>query len=204
MVYFISNGTYVKIGKSTNVKKRLLSLQTGSSARLILLHEIQGGVELEGKCHYIFNEYRIFGEWFNLPVEFYTITEETVLAKWEELKRYHKNKKFNLAISSIWHKERQELPKGMIYINSEVGALLGMTKAVIIEHFYVSNPHNNKVKFNISNLSRELPISLSTAQRSIKELVEENFLIKHSRSVYSFSANFFATFEEYKQKAIDL
>jgi len=90
------------------------------------------------------------------------------------------------------------------YINTEVATKLGFSKASILEHFFMKNPHNNKVNFNVSNLSRDLPISLSTAQRSMKELVEEEFLIKHSRSVYSFSTKFFTTFEEYKQKSIEL
>lgn len=90
------------------------------------------------------------------------------------------------------------------YINTEVAAKLGFSKASILEHFFMHNPHNNKAKFNISNLSVELPISLSTAQRCVKELVEEEYLIKHSRSAYSFSPKFFNTFEEYKLKIIEL
>lgn len=90
------------------------------------------------------------------------------------------------------------------YINTVVATKLGFSKASILEHFFMTNPHNNKVKFNISKLSIVLPISLSTAQRSVKELVEEKYLIKHPTSVYSLSTKFFDTFSEYKQKAIEL
>ncbi len=89
-----------------------------------------------------------------------------------------------------------------VYINTKVATKLGFSKASILEHFFISTPHNDKAKFNISNLTTVLPISLSTAQRSVKELVEDNYLIKHSRSVYSLSEKFFSTFEEYKQKVI--
>lgn len=90
------------------------------------------------------------------------------------------------------------------YINTEVATKLGFSKASILEHFFMINPHNNEAKFNISNLSVVLPISLSTAQRNVKELVEEKYLIKHSRSVYSFSDKFFTTFEEYRLKSVKL
>ncbi len=90
------------------------------------------------------------------------------------------------------------------YINTKVATKLGFSKASILEHFFMHNPHNNEAKFNISNASVVLPISLSTAQKCVKELVQENYLIKHSRSAYSFSDKFFTTFPEYKLKTIEL
>lgn len=87
-----------------------------------------------------------------------------------------------------------------VYINTEVADKLGFASATILEHFFMLNPHNDKAKLNVSNLSEVLPLSLSTAQRSVKELVEQNYLIKHSRNVYSFSTRFFSEFSEYKHK----
>jgi DNA-binding IclR family transcriptional regulator len=86
-----------------------------------------------------------------------------------------------------------------VYINTEVAERLGYTKASIIEHFFTRNPLNNKANLNVSHLSTVLPISKSTATRKVKELVEENYLIKHGRSIYSLSPKFFTTFAEYNQ-----
>lgn len=89
-----------------------------------------------------------------------------------------------------------------VYINTTVVDKLGWSKAIILEHFFIKNPHNNKAKLNVSNLSSVLPISLSTAQRSVKELVEEQYLLRSSKSksVYSLSDKFFTTFDEYNLK----
>ena len=86
-----------------------------------------------------------------------------------------------------------------VYINTEVAEKLGYTKASIIEHFFTRNPLNNQANFNVSHLSNVLPISESTARRKVKELVEEEYFIKHDRSIYSLSPKFFTTFAEYNQ-----
>lgn len=60
--YFISDGTFVKIGKSSDPEKRQISFQTSSSRPLSLLISIVG--DWESTYHDIFAADRTRGEWF--------------------------------------------------------------------------------------------------------------------------------------------
>lgn len=85
-----------------------------------------------------------------------------------------------------------------VYVNVNVMEKVGVNQALILEHIFVKAPHYNiKLKINVSKLTKELPISLSTVQRLFKELTERGYIIKHGKSVYSLSEKFFAEFEEY-------
>ena len=63
-VYFIRNGSYIKIGISENPQARLDALQTSSPLKLELLDYIPGGRKLENKLHKKFKHLRESGEWF--------------------------------------------------------------------------------------------------------------------------------------------
>ena len=70
-VYFISDGTYVKIGKSNNVINRLSLLNTGNAATLTLLGYIlqeseEAAFKLEKELHKLYEKSKVKGEWFNL------------------------------------------------------------------------------------------------------------------------------------------
>ena len=70
-VYFISDGTYVKIGKSNNVTTRLSILNTGNAATLTLLGYIlqeseEAAFKLEKELHKVYEKSKVKGEWFNL------------------------------------------------------------------------------------------------------------------------------------------
>lgn len=52
----------VKIGRSTNVAKRLIGLQTASPVELQLIHRLPG--DLEAHLHGHFRPCRAHGEWF--------------------------------------------------------------------------------------------------------------------------------------------
>ena len=70
-VYFISDGTYVKIGKSNNVINRLSILNTGNAATLTLLGYIlqeseEAAFKLEKELHKVYEKSKVKGEWFNL------------------------------------------------------------------------------------------------------------------------------------------
>lgn len=73
-VYFISDETAIKIGKSDNPLTRLSSLQTGNPRELKLL----GSSPLleESDVHLKFNEYRIRGEWFTCEPEIIQFCED--------------------------------------------------------------------------------------------------------------------------------
>lgn len=69
-VYFIKNSStgHIKIGFSTNLKKRLAQLQGASSVRLEIVTVIPGDMSLEKTYHTIFKEKRLQGEWFDISL----------------------------------------------------------------------------------------------------------------------------------------
>jgi hypothetical protein len=66
-VYVIGSegSTLVKIGRSTDVKKRLAAIQCMSPAPLAVLWQVEGDPELETAPHRLFKNYRAHGEWFD-------------------------------------------------------------------------------------------------------------------------------------------
>lgn len=195
MVYFITNGKYVKIGRTLNLEDTLERLQEGSPSPLTEAARLDGGIELESKCHFVFNPYRVLGSWYDLPITFNEVSTEKITTLFKNASKGAKK---------LFHENSKDtIDAGMVYVNPEFASMHGITKALLIDHLFAANPRNNKVKINVTQLSVVLPLSLSTAQKGIKELVEEEqYLIKHSRSVYSFSQKFFDTFDEYSKKLL--
>lgn len=68
-VYLIGNeaNAHVKIGRSIDVRARLVALQAMSPVRLTLLWQTLGGAELEAALHRRFGSRRMHGEWFDFP-----------------------------------------------------------------------------------------------------------------------------------------
>lgn len=64
-VYFIDDGTAIKIGFATDVEKRLLGLQTSSHRTLTVLLVVMGSRQLERRLHRKFRSDHIRGEWFH-------------------------------------------------------------------------------------------------------------------------------------------
>lgn len=72
MIYFIWDGErHIKIGHSTNPTARMATLQTGTTAKLGLLHQMPGDVADEKLLHYLFQDLRKSGEWFEDDPSFY-------------------------------------------------------------------------------------------------------------------------------------
>lgn len=65
-VYFMKAGNAVKIGRSTNLRSRFKSLQTGSADAARIVKILPGGKRREKEFHKRFAEYRLRGEWFDL------------------------------------------------------------------------------------------------------------------------------------------
>ena len=68
--YFILNcstGADVKIGKSSNPKKRLSVIQPGNHSKLVILAILEEDIEKE--LHIKFKEYHSFGEWYRFEGE---------------------------------------------------------------------------------------------------------------------------------------
>lgn len=63
-----------KVGRSTNPKRRLKGLQTGSPYKLRIAYTYgvltkQSCLSLESRVHMLLDRERLSGEWFNLPAE---------------------------------------------------------------------------------------------------------------------------------------
>lgn len=72
-VYVIKNpeNDRVKIGVSNNVEKRLHVLETGAGTKLNLVYKsivCSNAFDVESTVHKHFEEYRVFGEWFQVDV----------------------------------------------------------------------------------------------------------------------------------------
>lgn len=90
-----------------------------------------------------------------------------------------------------------------VYVDTEVVKILGAYEAVILEHIFTKAPHYNiQTKLNISSIARDLPISLSTVQRLVKNLEMMGYIEKADNQ-YALSKKFFDTFEDYKTYIYD-
>ena len=63
-LYFIRCGDYVKIGRTTNVHKRLGQLKAMNPYKLTLIRSIEGAGPREHEVHEKFKQYHHIGEWF--------------------------------------------------------------------------------------------------------------------------------------------
>lgn len=64
-IYFISDGTYIKIGRTKDIEKRKQTLQTGSTNNLKLLYIIENAPpSMEQTLHAMAKKYHFRGEWF--------------------------------------------------------------------------------------------------------------------------------------------
>lgn len=61
LIYFISDGTAIKIGSSGNIKERLEGLQQSNPRKVYIMGTMVGS---ESKIHDVFKKDRIRGEWF--------------------------------------------------------------------------------------------------------------------------------------------
>ena len=63
-VYFISSGSFIKIGLAEEPMQRLAALQISNPYQLSIVKSIPGTFKTEKDFHRIFSKYRIRGEWF--------------------------------------------------------------------------------------------------------------------------------------------
>jgi len=80
-VYFVQEveSGAIKIGWSSNLRKRVLALQAYSPNKLKLLAAFEGTLDTEKKVHESFKEYRIRGEWFRPEKELLDLIEKNKL-----------------------------------------------------------------------------------------------------------------------------
>jgi hypothetical protein len=79
MIYFITNGSDVKIGHTDGCPmKRMKQLQTGSPLSLCVMGTIPGNREDEAKLHDLFSPFRLEGEWFRYSLTSFELMENLV------------------------------------------------------------------------------------------------------------------------------
>ena len=71
VVYYVTDGTFVKVGYTTNLAKRLATLQTGNARKLEVLKVIPFSTALEAyqceqRIHKSLSRYNVRGEWFSI------------------------------------------------------------------------------------------------------------------------------------------
>jgi len=69
--YFISDGTFTKIGKAVNPSERLKILQTGNPTLLRI--ELIVFANVESVFHEQFSVHKLLNEWFDLPIDYKSI-----------------------------------------------------------------------------------------------------------------------------------
>lgn len=97
VIYFITDGEYVKIGQSINPKNRLLSLRTANPRKLTLLTILKDIPE--PKTRSLFKDKHIHGEWFKFDTE--TIIRIEYLKKQNKINMLYTKKLFKLLKKNI-------------------------------------------------------------------------------------------------------
>lgn len=121
MIYFVTDGEYVKIGftDKDDVQQRLNALQIGNARELKLLGTILGGREEEALLHRVFDGFRVRGEWFMTapPVDESTTTPKNIEELTPSQLRVYQTVKDNPGVN-----------------NAEIGRMLGITRQAVQGH----------------------------------------------------------------------
>ena len=64
-LYFVRAGGYVKIGRTRNLRARLVSIQTGCPHPISAVHYLKGQGDREREMHSRLAGHRANGEWFH-------------------------------------------------------------------------------------------------------------------------------------------
>lgn len=102
-VYFMgwSDDSPVKIGWSIDPERRLKNFQTGFPYELQILGAIPGVTALEPEIHYLFDDERMRGEWFERSRRVSTLIEEAD-RDWPKLEPYQESVYLRLRKSEEW------------------------------------------------------------------------------------------------------
>lgn len=118
VVYFLLVGSRVKIGFSTNVKKRIEAIRTSCPGKPVLLGTIEGNRRLEASLHKEMKQFRTNGEWFKYA--------EEVKRKIEDITG---NSMPKIAVSSLKVKKKK---KEDVVEKMDVDSFLGLSKLHLI------------------------------------------------------------------------
>jgi len=205
MVYFISDGDYIKIGMSNSPFNRLNALNTASPHHLELINVFDGDSKLEFRLHRLFKEYRVNGEWFDLPKKYYNITiseinkidSENNIVDYGRFKdKYKFNKATRKAIDDYWG---NNIPvkssyspftkKTLIMFGSlskiELKLLFSIVTKVNKSPYYLNSGGDYITFKKHSNI-----ISVNSYYKAIDKLKKLNFLIPVGFDYYIFNNNY--------------
>jgi hypothetical protein len=150
MIYIIANAETddLKIGYSTNPKKRLKELQTGNANELLLMLQFKGTFEDEKKLHETFKHLRLEGEWFK---------GQEIMNIYETLEAISKDNK---------------------YVYYDLLSFENKTDALILRKFIYKYGFKKSVmiKKEIDSILEELKISQKEYEESLKRLEETDML----------------------------
>lgn len=131
-IYFLRNpeNGLIKIGRTTNLKKRIRQIELMENTALILLRTMTGEKELEIALHRKFQEMRVSGEWFKPGEELLNFIRNNLdLPNPKELSRTRKKrpapKTFYLGDGEVSARRMQQL--------EQLAARFGVTRSVLIQ-----------------------------------------------------------------------
>jgi len=100
LVYFITDGSRIKIGCTSNLKTRLLALQVGNVNYIEVIATIENaGKDVEKYLHEYYSKDRISGEWFDLDDSF-------VLDVKKEFRYVNMHDTLDSLLFELWHKSK--------------------------------------------------------------------------------------------------
>ena len=154
-LYAISNGEQIKLGMSSNIKKRIESLQTSCPTELVLLWKYYiantagEAIKIEKQLHRACKKFHIRGEWFSrdcIEIVNKFNPNKKHCAKWECAKlitvdKKRTNKILNFTVEAI---RKTDVTNNMYRVweqkdtielyQQEIKALLEMGEVVLVEH----------------------------------------------------------------------
>lgn len=69
-VYLIESGGLIKIGYTSNFKKRLLQYNIhNTNINIVGVFETENAFFVESKLHEAYKDFRVKGEWFDMPID---------------------------------------------------------------------------------------------------------------------------------------
>lgn len=176
MIYFISNGTYTKIGKADNPEKRIKELQTGCPETLEIKLVIDGDEEKENMLHKALSKYRIRGEWFHLNFKYDEVLINDILYFYKKLNKVKKPKKiqsYPLICNAII-----ELKKENKFITiKDIANLCGISKSTVDRYYFYFKDDIDKYNLSVFNTTNYSVFtkncSVEKITTAIKKITEE-------------------------------
>ena len=144
-VYFITDGEYVKIGVTSNLEKRLESLQTGNPKKLTVLYAFytEWPYTVESKLHKKYADKHVFQEWYDIIDDFPILKRNYLTLKDMELI-------LNMSHSSVYN-----LINEPNFPTIRIGKCIRIKPSDLNDYLYTHDVRYNKKRI----LLNEMPLS---------------------------------------------